>query len=171
MAFPGQVREYMAYGIPGEFQYDSPSRVQPGTIDPTNAQAATVIGHYFSKNKETGLYTSTGNPLTDDDLIFGGILGFPKEKVIRSAEYLPSMQVLPGSPDNQFIEMGMPNVFVNNACLEGNVLAAEIGTGRIFAYENEAAIPVTHFPITNAVVYRSENSNPAGAVVTVKLTN
>lgn len=171
MPFQGQVREFMAYGIPGEFQYDSPSRVQPGTIDPANAAAQTAIARYYSKNQETGLYTSTGNPLEDEDLIFGGILGFPKEKVLLSAQYAPSMLVVPGSADNQFVEMGMINVLINNVCLEGYVAAAEIGTGRIFAYANAEAVPETHFLIPNTVVYRTENSNPAGAVVTLKLTN
>jgi hypothetical protein len=172
MTIPNTVRADQAFGIPGEFAFDSPSRVQPGTIDPAQSAAESVIGRYFSKHRVTGLYTSVGNALTDAALIFGGILGFPKEQALYGDALAPSMLVPPGSTDAQFVEMGMVNAFVINACKEGDVVAAEVGTGKLYAYVNAAAVPaVTHFLIPNAKVYRSENSVAGGAVVCVKLTN
>lgn len=172
MTFPNTVRVSQAFGVPGEFAFDSPQRVQPGTIDPTQDADQAVVGRYFSKHRTTGVYTSEGDPLTDSALVFGGILGFPKEFARYGNDLDATLLIPPGTPDAQFIEMGMVNAFVINASKEGDVVAAEVGTGRLFAYVNEAAIPaVTHFIVPNATVYRSENSVAGGAVVCVKLTN
>lgn len=172
MTFPSTVRQDMAFGVPGEMAFNSPERVQPGTIDPAQSATQSVVGRYFSKDQDTGLFTSTGNPLTDTTLVFGGILGFPKEYALYGSDLEATLAIPPGTPDAQFIQMGMPLVFVIGVSKEGYVIAGEVGTGRLFAYINDAAIPATtHFKIPNATVYRSENSIAGGAVVCVKLTN
>lgn len=172
MSFPNTVRAALAFGIPGEFAFDSPQRVQPGTIDPEQDAEQSVIGRYFSKDPATGLYSSEADPLTDTSLIFGGILGFPKERALYGDSLEASMLAPPGATDAQFIEMGMVNAFVENVSFEGYVVAGVVGTGELAAYVNAAAVPaVTHFLIPNATVYRSENSVAGGAVVCVKLTN
>jgi hypothetical protein len=172
MAFPNTVRADMAFGVPGEMAFDSPQRVRPGTIDPDQDAAVSIIGRYFSLDRVTGLFTSEGDPLTDSDLIFGGLLAFPKEYALYGDALEPTLTVPPGTPDAQFVQMGTPLAFVINASKEGDVIAAEVGTGRLFAYVNEAAIPAaTHFIVPNTTVYRSENSVAGGAVVCIKMTN
>lgn len=173
--FQSTVYADMGAGIPGELAFDSPLRATPGMIDPAYATPANVvIGRFFTKNRDTNLYAPGGDMAANADLIFGGILGGPKEQIglgVLGNPFAPTM-VIPLGEIGTFYEMGMVFVAAPAACQEGDVAVYVKTTGVIsfVPHESTGTIPATQAVIPNAVVYRVV-ATAAGDVACIKLTN
>lgn len=166
------VNANIAAGIPGELAFDSPKRASPGQIDPAALAANCVIGRYFTKNRDTGLYAPGGNTATNNDLVFGGILGSPKEHVGIGAlgdPFAPTLAIQPGSIGT-FFEMCMIFVISPAPCQEGDIAIYNTTTGVISFLSRETAVPAGSLQIPNAVVHRVA-AVAAGDVACIKLTN
>lgn len=165
----------IAAGIPGELAFDGPLRASPGFIDGAANAANCFLGRFYTKNRDTGLYQPGGDMVANDDLLFGGIAGTPKEMIgygtTAGGPLAPSLAVKPGSLAT-FFEMGMVNVAMAAPCQEGDIAVYTIATGVISTVPPESigTLPATQQQIPNAVVYRVVAS-AAGDVACIKLTN
>lgn len=173
--FQQTVNRDIGAGIPGELAFDGPLRATPGFIDPAANAANCVLGRYFTKNRDTGLYGPGGDIGTNPDLILGGIAGTPKEMInygtAAGGPLGPSLIVKPGSLAT-FFEMGMVWVLLAAPAQEGDIAVYTITTGVIATVppEDIGTLPATQLQVPNAVVYRVA-ATAAGDVACIKLTN
>lgn len=172
--FQSTVLGDLAAGIPGELAFDSPLRCSPGFVAADATPANVVIGRFFTKNRDTGLYQPGGDMVANDDLLFGGIMGSPKEQIglgVFGDPFAPSLTIPVGSLAS-FYEMCMLWVIAPAACQVGDIAVYTIATGVISTIKPEdlADLPATQLQIPNAVVYRVA-ALAAGDVACIKLTN
>lgn len=171
--FQQTVNSNIGAGIPGELAFDGPLRATPGTIDPAATAANCVLGRYFTKNRDTGLYGPGGDTAGNVDLQFGGIAGTPKELINygSSTNHLaPSLLVKPGSLAT-FFEMGMVWVSVAAPAQISDKVIYTIATGVIATVPAETAVPALSLAVPNAVVYRIGTDLAGGDTICIKLTN
>lgn len=172
--FQQTVNKDIGVGIPGELAFDGPLRVTPGTIDPAATAANCVLGRYFTRNRDTGLYGPGGDTAGNVDLQFGGIAGNPKELInygtAAGGPLAPSLLVKPGSLAS-FTEMGMVWVSVAAPAQISDKVIYTIATGVIATVPAETAVPALSLAVPNAVVYRIGTDLAGGDVICIKLTN
>lgn len=172
--FQQTINSNMGVGIPGELAFDGPLRAQPGFIDPAATAANCVLGRYFTKNRDTGLYAPGGDTTANADLMLGGIAGTPKELInygtAAGGPLAPSLLVKPGSLAT-FFEMAMVFVQVAAPCQVGDKVIYAVATGIIATVPAETAVPAGSLAVPNAVVYRHATDLAGGDVICIKLTN
>lgn len=123
MPFPTAVQAAQAYGIVGEFAYDSPRRAKPYILDSVDA-AYNVFGRAFTVKSE-GVAQAGGTG------IFAGVLCNPKEHVGYGSGGLPlgPSTAIPNGITAALCEMGELWIAVPGAAVIGDRVYYDNTTG------------------------------------------
>lgn len=159
-----------AFGLPGEFAFDGPQRVEPGILR-TTAPANNVFGRVFSMDSAVPGVWRAGDPTVNGDRF--AIMVSPKEHVSNGTavggSLAPSL-VLPNEIVASFCTMGMVwGVTSNAAALVGNIVRFVKLTGELFTVPAGTAANALHLDLPNAVVVRYPQPN-AGGLIVVSMT-
>lgn len=150
MAFPSAVNKTLAFGIPGEFYADGPTRVHSGILQSTDAEN-NVFGRAFS---QSGDHVAAGGL----EEYFAGILVNPKSQPMYgdATNPLSASMTLPNGLNAEFCSMGILVVNFSSAVAVGQKVVFDTTTGELStvaptatsAGTGKAFVPnckVTHF--------------------------
>lgn len=128
MGFQSSVALNQGFGVVGEIVFEGPLRATPGVVKGTAANI--VVGRAFTIDPADGQYTPGGA------FTFGGILANPKalQSIGTSANgpLAPTLTV-PAGTVADFVNMGLINVALLNACNIGDKVTYATADGQLSA--------------------------------------
>jgi len=164
MKFQQTVRFDFGFGVPGEVSFDGPTRAKPGILksaDPKN----NVFGRVFTLNDD-GTVTAGGEGE------FWGVLGDPKEHTFTGRVGDDgSNTFLPNGVSAVFYDMAIINMVTSEPASVGFNLWYDTTTGETNAQDKSVTTLAGHLQVPNAKVSRLPQTDAAGGLIVVQLTN
>ncbi|POP42333.1 hypothetical protein CHU32_03605 [Superficieibacter electus] len=162
MAFPSKVNDSLAFGIPGEFYADGPSRAVPAMINSANA-GYNMIGRAFTYNAD-GTVTAGGTGA------FAGILINPKSQPLYGTAQNPleASTTLPNGLNAEFCTMGILIVTFTTAVTIGQKVVFDTQHGILYTVDATATAAGTGKAfVPNAFVSHYSTAGAGPAVITI----
>ncbi|HIC0447225.1 TPA: structural cement protein Gp24 [Escherichia coli] len=125
MSFPTAINKSLAFGVPGEFYAEGPSRVRPAILQSTDAKN-NVFGRAFSQISD---HVGAGG----SEELFAGILVNPKSQPMYgdSTNPLSPSMTLPNGLNAEFCSMGILVVSFTSAVAVGQKVVFDTTTGEL----------------------------------------
>ncbi|ECB1778550.1 hypothetical protein EU837_02065 [Salmonella enterica subsp. enterica serovar Kibi] len=164
MAFPSTVKKTLAFGIPGEFYADGPSRAVPAMIDSSNP-GYNIVGRAFT-------YKGDGTVSVGGTGVFAGILINPKSQPLygTSQNPLEASMTLPNGVNAEFCSMGILVVTFISAVTIGQKVVFDTTNGILSTVDATATSAGTGKSfVPNAYISHFNTAGSGPAVIT--LTN
>lgn len=171
MSFQSTVRFDTAYGVPGEYAFDGPTRAEPGVLR-SATPANNVFGRAFTEDPATPGIWRAGNvgPIANVRI---AIMTSPKQHAsygTAAGGPLAPTLVLPNEVTAEMTTMGQITVLAATAAnLIGNIVRYVIATGEIVTAVPGTALPGTQAEIPNAQVIRVPQPT-INSLIVVQLT-
>lgn len=170
MPFQSAVRFDAAYGVPGEYATDGPTRAEPGILR-TTAPANNIFGRFFSLNSAVPGVWRAGDALGDGER--WGILTSPKQHAsygTAAGGPLAPTLTLPNEVTAEITTMGQVICVARDAAnLVGNIVRFVKATGEVVTVPPGTAVDPLLQDVPNAVVVRVPQPTALGLVV-IQLT-
>lgn len=162
--FQSTVNVNYAFGVIGELIVDSPTRVEPLTLDATGGS----VGNYFTKSNSTGIATQGGTIASGT--VAAGFLVNPKTyKSIGSTSTLDPVFTLAGNSIGEFLTMGTIVVNSTTAANIGDQVQYNTTTGAISCVAPGAIATAGNALIPTATVWRYTTA--AAGLIAIRVTN
>lgn len=172
MSFQSTVNVQQGFGVPGELNLVSPTRIESLVIN-SNGATPNVYGYAATKSNATNV-AQMGGVITNGSTVFAGIMVNPKAAalwgVVNQGTLAPTLAI-PDNTQADFLTMGDPTVFVNTACNIGDLVAYNTTTGALSTYAPGGTVPTGCAQVPNAKVYRYPVTSSSGGLTVARLTN